>query len=187
MQMNKINSKKGVTEMVLIIGVLVMSATFLALGTARVLVPLIKTEPYFVATDLATTVNAAYAAPENIRVIFKLPEPKTNDFGDVNSMIAFIKIAEKKACVIKLEANAIAILANSLSPISGIINFFAGGNSISFSGDSVTININGVEYKGYCAVFLIDNAAATKEFSFKEEAAISKTYDVNGRKNILEK
>jgi len=72
-------SKRAVTEPVLIIGVLVIAATMLLLGTTRVLVPLIKTQSEFLANDIGLTVHAVYAAPENLKYDFVASTPKGKD------------------------------------------------------------------------------------------------------------
>jgi len=70
--MHGLKSKRAVTEPILIIGVLVIAATILILGTTRVLVPLIKTQEGFLAKDLAATVRTVIAAPENLNINHKI-------------------------------------------------------------------------------------------------------------------
>ncbi|MEK6807782.1 MAG: hypothetical protein AABX75_02010 [Nanoarchaeota archaeon] len=86
--------KKAVTEPVLIIGVLIIAATILLLGTTRVLVPLIKTQNEVRSIDFAAVINTAYAAPENISINYAPAVTKDNDKVSLN---VYQKLS--KACV----------------------------------------------------------------------------------------
>lgn len=70
-----ITNKKGVTDIILAIGVLVAIIMVLFIGI-RIFTPLIKEEPEFIAKELALTGSAVLAAPENVKLTVKVPDPK---------------------------------------------------------------------------------------------------------------
>ena len=79
--------KKGVTEPVLMIGVLVLAATILLLGSVKVITPLIKSQPNYLAYDFALTMNAVYAAPENLVYDKNFPINDVLGFANKNGAV----------------------------------------------------------------------------------------------------
>lgn len=68
--------KKGVTEIILVIGAVVITAIIITLGVARFVMPLIKTAPAYTVLDAQLTIDTVYAAPDDMLTKFRIDYPK---------------------------------------------------------------------------------------------------------------
>jgi len=68
-------NKKAVTDIVLLIGTVVIAAIIMSLGAARFVMPLLKTEASYTVLDAQLTIDAVYAAPDDMLHKFRIDYP----------------------------------------------------------------------------------------------------------------
>lgn len=154
--------KKGVTNIILAIGVILVIVIVLYAGI-RLLLPIISVEPEFLAKDLAFTMDAALAAPENLDLKYTFPE--------VRKRVASLGVVEAPyACAGTIEFDVWDALLSALSPAGFLLS-----SDFTLSKDRAEVEISGTTVEVVCKTFTKGGAAIDKA-SFVNTIILQKTY-----------
>lgn len=175
-------AKKGVsTQLVLMIGILVLVAVVLLVG-ANLTAPLFETTAKYKTEDLALSVDSLLAAPEDAELNIILPES-----SDETIWTAYIETP--MACVgsVEFDRNKAIVECGLKTLGGGILGFLSGKCAMELTQDETSITVSGGGFDGTiaCQKFTKSNNTNIKTEFFAQLIDLHKEYDEINRKNKI--
>ena len=173
-------NRRGIsTKIVLAIGIIILTAIVM-IAAARFTAPLFKGTTKEVSEELALSMDAIYAAPEDLTLMVKLTD------SDEELWVAHIEKSRACAGAIKVDTNILEGLGCTVFGVFGFITGDCGFGIKTIDDDTVELVGGGpLSGKLTCRPVTASENTSIGELHFLNTVKISKTYDETIRKNKI--